>query len=41
LRTTTVEKEQLKIKYLQTIYNVKCIFMQTQIPRQNEKFNFQ
>jgi len=33
-----VDKQQFKTKWLQTIYNVKCTFMQKQIPRQNEKF---
>ena len=39
LRTPGLDKEQLKIKWLQTTYNVKLTFTQKQIPTQNEKFN--
>jgi len=35
-----VDKEQFKIKLLQTIQYVKLTFMQEEIPRQNAKFNF-
>jgi len=34
-----LDKEQFKIKWLQTIYNAKCTFTQKPIPRQNEKCN--
>jgi len=34
-----VDKEQFKIKWLQTFYNVKWTFTENQIPRQNENFS--
>jgi len=34
-----VDKEQVKIKWLQKFSYAKWTFMQKQIPRQNEKFN--
>jgi len=34
-----LDKEQLIIKWFQTIYSVKWTFTHEQIPRQNEKFD--
>jgi len=34
-----VDKEKLKIKWLQTIYSMERTFTQKQIPRQYERFN--